>query len=305
MSKIVVIGSLNMDLAITTPRVPAIGETILGDGFITVPGGKGANQAVAAAKLGGDVTMIGCVGNDIFGQNLLENLALNGVNTKNIKMLQGSPTGVAVIIINDGNNCIIVDPGANARLRTQDIEKMEKLIRNSSIIIVQLEIPLETVECAVNLARKHNVKVLLNPAPAVKLSDELLGMVDILTPNESECEILTGISIKSVEDAKSAVKYLLQKGIKTVVATLGGNGVVYNCGSELIHKPVSKVSVIDTTAAGDAFSGALAVAVSKEENISDAINFANAVGTLTVTKKGAQTSLPSIKEVREYKKMKA
>lgn len=302
MSKIVVVGSINMDLVITTPRVPAMGETILGSGFMTSHGGKGANQAVAAAKLGGEVAMVGCVGNDGFGKQMIENLEGNGIDINNVKMLNGFPTGVAVILIEDGNNCIIVDPGANAELKPADIERLEGLIKDSNIVIIQLEIPLETVKCTLELARKNNVKVLLNPAPAVKLRDELLKMVDILTPNESECEIITGIQIESIEDAKSAVEYLLGKGIKTVVVTLGKNGVVYNCGSEIIHKPVPEVAVVDTTAAGDSFSGALAVAISSDEDINKAIDFANAVGTITVTKKGAQASLPSLQEVREYMK---
>jgi len=301
-SKIVVVGSLNMDLVISTPRVPAMGETILGNGFMTAPGGKGANQAVAAARLGGDVTMIGCVGDDIFGKNLMENLKQNGVDTESIRVQENVPTGVAVILIEKGNNCIIVDPGANARLEVRDIEKLEGLIQKSSIVVVQLEIPFETVEYTIRLAKKHHVKVLLNPAPGRALSDELLAMIDILTPNESECEIITGMKIQSVEDAKSAASYLLKKGVKTVAITLGKNGAVYNFEDQWIHKPVPEVNVVDTTAAGDSFSGALAVAISKGEDIHKAIDFANAVGTLSVTKKGAQTSLPTLHEVTEYMK---
>lgn len=300
MSRIVVVGSLNMDLVISTPRMPEMGETILGNGFMTVPGGKGANQAVAAARLGGSVTMIGCAGDDLFGGNLIENLKSNGIDTANIKRLQGIPTGIAVILIENCNNYIIVDPGANARLEPADIKEFEELIKCSDMVMAQLEIPLDTVKFTLGLAKKHNVKTLLNPAPAVRLNDDFMDMVDILTPNETECEIITGIRIRTIDDAKSAVKYLLAKGIKTVVITLGGNGVVYNSGSELIHKPVRKVKVIDTTAAGDSFSGALAVALSNGEDINSSIDFANAVGSLTVTKKGAQSSLPDLRQVREY-----
>ena len=300
MPEITVIGSLNMDLAINAPRVPVMGETILGSGFMTAPGGKGANQAVAAARLGGDVTMIGCVGDDIFGRNLVENLKSNGVETRHIKTLRGFPTGVAVILIKDGNNCIIVDPGANGKLRFEDIEGFEEIISRSRIAVLQLEIPLDTVERAIRAAKKHNVEVLLNPAPAVKLSDELLSMVDLLTPNETECEIITGMPIKNVEDAKKAVACLNGKGIKTVAVTMGGNGVVYNDGSKIMHKPVPEVKAVDTTAAGDAFSGALAVSIAQGKDINEATDFANIVGTLTVTKKGAQDSLPSLEDVEKF-----
>lgn len=300
MSKITVIGSLNMDLVVTTPRVPAMGETILGSGFMIAPGGKGANQAVAAARLGGDVTMIGCVGGDIFGRKLIENLELNGVNTKNVKTLQDHSTGVAMIVVKDGNNCIIVDPGANRKLKPKDIDNLEDLIKESFIVVIQLEIPLNTVERAVEIAKKHNVQVILNPAPAVKLNDELFSKIDFFTPNESECEIITGMPVKSIEDAKAAVAYLNGKGIKTVVVTLGGDGVVYNRNSEVIYKPVPDVEVVDTTAAGDSFSGALALSLAKGEDIDSAIDFANIVGTLTVTKKGAQTSLPDMEDVKKF-----
>lgn len=301
MSKITVIGSLNMDLVINTPRVPVMGETIIGSGFMTAPGGKGANQAVAAAKLGGNVTMVGCVGDDIFGRDLINNLKINKVNTETVQILGEVPTGVAVITVNEGNNCIIVDPGANGKLSPDSIEKYEALIKDSSIVVIQLEIPMETVKKAIDVAKKHQVKVLLNPAPAVKLDDALLSSVDIFTPNETECEIITGMPIKSVDDAMKAVTYLNGKGIANVVVTMGGKGVVYNNGSEVIHKPVPKVKVVDTTAAGDSFSGALAVAITNGRDIDGAIDFANIVGTLTVTKKGAQNSLPTLEEVINYK----
>lgn len=297
MARITVIGSLNMDLVVATPRVPVMGETILGSGFMTVPGGKGANQAVAAARLGGRVSMIGCVGNDIFGRDLLENLTNNNVNNENIKMLDDSSTGIAMIVIKDGDNFIIVDPGANSRLTPDMIDAAESLIKDSFIVVIQLEIPIETVERAVALAKKHDVKVLLNPAPARNLSNELLSKIDIFTPNESECEIITGLHVKSIDDAKEAVSFLRKKGIPKVIVTMGAKGVVYNNGDELIHKRVPEVKVVDTTAAGDSFSGAVAVALSEGKNINEAVDFANAVGTLTVMKKGAQPSLPTRDEV--------
>jgi len=300
MPDIVVIGSLNMDLAITTPKVPVMGETVLGSGFMTIPGGKGANQAVAAAKLGGKVSMVGCVGNDAFGNEVINNLKQNSVDTSNVKKLDGIPTGIAMIVVNEGNNFIIVDPGANYQLMPQMIDTVEELIKNSYIVVIQLEIPIETVERAIDIAKRNNVKVLLNPAPARKLDDSLLAKVDILTPNETESEIITGIPIKSVEDAKKAVTYLMDKGIPYVIVTMGGKGVVYNSGKEIIHKTVPDVTVIDSTAAGDSFSGALAVALSNGKTIDEAVDFGNIVGTLTVMKKGAQTSLPTLEDVLNF-----
>ena len=301
MGGILVIGSLNMDLVVTTPKVPVMGETILGSGFFTTPGGKGANQAVAAARLGGQVSMIGCVGSDLFGRDHMGNLKVNNVNTDNIAIIDNCSTGVAVIVIKDGDNFIIVDPGANSMLSPEMAGAFEKVISTSDIVILQLEIPLDTVEKVVEIARKHKVKILLNPAPARKLSDHLLSMIDILTPNESECEYITGISINSIEDAKKAAIDLLNRGVVQAVITLGGKGVVYNNGKEIIHKPVPDVKVVDTTAAGDSFSGALAVSLSRGDNIDDAIDFANMVGTLTVTKKGAQASLPTLEDVMKFK----
>ncbi len=300
MSRITVIGSLNMDLVITTPKVPVMGETVLGSGFLTVPGGKGANQAVAAAKLGGNVTMIGCVGNDTFGEVLLNNLRQNSVDTSHMRILDGVPTGIAMIVVNEGNNFIIVDPGANYQLTPQMIDSVEDLIKESCIMVVQLEIPLDTVERVIDIAKRNDVKILLNPAPAIKLEDSLLTKVDILTPNETECEIITDIPIKSVGDAKNAVAYLMNKGVENVIVTMGGNGVVYNSGKEIIHKAVPNVKVVDTTAAGDSFSGALAVALSQGKSIDEAVDFGNIVGTLTVMKKGAQISLPTIEDVLKF-----
>ena len=301
---ITVIGSLNMDLVISTPGIPVLGETILGSGFFTAPGGKGANQAVAAAKLGGSVSMAGCAGDDIFGKELLQNLALNSVNIENVRLLVDTPTGIAMITVKDGDNFIIVDPGANAKLTPQMIDSLEGLIKDSFIVVIQLEIPLETAERAVCLAKKHGVKILLNPAPAAKLSDELLGKIDIITPNEKECELLTGLPVSSVDEAKADLLCLRDKGIPQVIITMGSAGVVYNSGNEILHKPAHRVTAVDTTAAGDCFSGALAVALSEGKTIDEAVSFANIAGALTVTKKGAQMSLPSRKDVENFMKQR-
>ncbi len=298
--KITVVGSLNMDLVITTPKIPQIGETLLGSGFMTAPGGKGANQAVAAAKLGGEVTMLGSVGDDLFGRDLVDNLSRHGVDVSRIEVTGDNPTGIAVILIKDGNNCIIVDPGANSSLTAERVAFSRSVIEDSALILVQLEIPLESVQAAIYLAKRQGVKVILNPAPARVLDDQLLKMVDILTPNESECELITGIRPDSEESAREAVNYLKAKGIPQIIITLGSKGVVYNSGERIIHKPVPKVEAVDTTAAGDSFSGALAVALSEGKTIDEAVDFANSVGTLTVMKQGAQSSLPTLEEVLAF-----
>jgi ribokinase len=301
--KITVIGSLNMDLIVNTPRIPILGETILGNGFMTAPGGKGANQAVAAARLGAQVCMIGCVGNDSFGKDLIENLRVNNVSTEYIKVIDGVSTGVAIIVVKGGDNFIIVDPGANSRLTCEMIDSLEEVIKKSSMVVIQLEIPIETVYRAIKIAKKHGVKVLLNPAPAHKLSDDILSMVDIFTPNESESEIITGLPIKSVMDAKKAVMLLKEKGVANVIVTMGSKGAVYSSGNQIIHKPVDKVMAVDTTAAGDSFTGAIATAIMKRNCIDEAVNFANIVGTLTVMKRGAQPSLPFLQDVQNYKSL--
>lgn len=298
--RIIVVGSLNMDMVVNSSKIPVIGETVLGSEFMMVPGGKGANQAVAAARLGGIVTMAGCVGNDIFGRHLVMNLSSNDIDTESIEVIDGASTGVAAITVVDGDNCIIVAPGANSKLSCDMIEALEDKIKQASILVVQLEIPIETVRKVIGIANKYNVRVLLNPAPAVKLDDEFFSRVDIITPNESECEIITGFTMDSIDDFKTAVSYLNREGVQQVIITLGDKGVVYNRGCDIIHKPASSVKVVDTTAAGDAFTGAIAFALSEGKDIDSAVDFANIVGALTVTKRGAQTSLPYIDDVNKF-----
>ena len=302
MPKICVAGSLNMDLCVETPRVPVMGETILGSGFFTSPGGKGANQAVAAAKLGAGVTMLGRAGGDAFGAQLIENLRSNGVNTEHIRITREAPTGVAVILLQGGDNCIIVDPGANALLTPEDIDESEALIAASDVLVLQLEIPLPAARRAMELARAHGVKVLLNPAPAQRLPADFLALADILTPNESECAFLTGLPCYTPEQAEQAARALLRLGVPQVAVTLGGDGVMYNEGERMIHKPALPVQVADTTAAGDSFTGALAVSLGGGAGFPEAVDFALAVAALTVTRRGAQESLPSLAEVAEFVK---
>lgn len=302
MCKIVVVGSLNMDMVVSTDRVPEMGETILGKGFFTSPGGKGANQAVTAARLGGQVSMVGCVGNDTFGRALTQNLQKNNVSTNHVKTIDDVSTGVAIIVIKDGNNFIIVEPGANYKLTPEIVESVEDEIAKCSIMMIQLEVPLKTVEAAVKIAKRHGVKVLLNPAPAVQLPEEIINNVDIITPNETEAGILTGVALNNKDDAKSAVRILLDKGINKVVITLGSQGAMYNSGNDIKTHPAVNVKVVDTTAAGDSFCGALAVALSHHKTIDEAVEYANAVGTLTITKKGAQSSLPTKADVERFMK---
>ena len=292
--KICVVGSLNMDLCVQTPRVPVLGETILGGGFFTSPGGKGANQAVAAAKLGAEVTMVGRVGGDAFGAQLTENLRLHGVATGHIRTC-AAPTGVAVILLSGHDNCIVVDPGANALLTPSDIEDAEAAIAQSDVLLLQLEIPAQTARRAMELARGHGVKTLLNPAPASQLPPDFLALADVLTPNESECEILTGLA-----DERLAVKALLRLGVPRVVATLGSEGVLCSEGKAPVHKPAWPVRAADTTAAGDSFTGALAVSLAKGLDFDASVDFALAAAALAVTRMGAQASLPSLEEVTEF-----
>jgi ribokinase len=300
MAGILVIGSLNMDLVIETPTTPVFGETVFGSGFLIAPGGKGANQAVAAARLGAEVAMVGCIGNDTFGHDLLANLKTNRVEVQGIQTLEDIPTGVAVIVVKEGNNFIIVNSGANYSLTPRMVEANEPLIKASSILILQFEVPVECVERAIHIAKRYDTRVLLNPAPAKKLPEETLAKVDIITPNEFECEAITGRPVKSIADAQEALGYFTSRGVKQVLITLGSQGVVYNRANQIVHNPACPVETVDTTAAGDAFSAAIAVAFSEGMDVDSAVDFGNAVGALTVTRRGAQPSLPTRPEVNHF-----
>lgn len=299
MGKILVIGSLNMDLVVETDRMPATGETILGRGFMTAAGGKGANQAAAAAKLGGETCMVGCVGQDLFGEEILRGLESCGVNTEPVDRVKEAATGTASIILVNGDNSIIVDRGANSCLSPEKVESCRKLIAQSDVLLIQLETPLRSVVRAIEIARECGTMVVLNPAPVPveAIPEALYKMVDVITPNELECEALTGMPTETTEEAFLAVRALMDKGVSQVIVTLGSKGVVYNRGAAMNFLPARKVKAVDTTGAGDSFSGAVAVALSDGKNIDDAIAFANTVASLTVQKKGAQQSLPTLEEV--------
>ncbi len=292
-----------MDLVVKSPRIPAVGETILGGDFIMTPGGKGANQAVAAAKLGADVYFIVKLGEDVFAEQSLKNFKKEGVNTKYIIQTSEAPSGVALITVDDaGNNVIVVAPGANQMLSPDDVQKAESDIASSGALVAQLEIPLETVELAAQLANDSGVPFILDPAPAQKLSLELLKMVDVLTPNETEAQILTGIEVTNEDSSRAAAKKLLEYGVKSVILTMGAKGflLIGNDGMEFV--PAVKVNAVDATAAGDAFTGSLAVGLAQGKTLADAALFANYVAALSVTKMGAQSSMPTREAVEDFMK---
>lgn len=296
--KIVVTGSSNTDMIIKLTKLPKPGETILGGKFSTAAGGKGANQAVAAVRAGGNVTFISRIGSDMLGDNSLKGFIQDGLNVSGIIKDSEEPSGVALIFVDEkGENSIAVAPGSNAKLSPGDINDKRNIIADADILLMQLEIPLETVEAAAKLAIENNVQIILNPAPAQKLSDSLLGKISIITPNETEAEILTGVPVQNEEDAERAAKVLLEKGVGTVIITLGSKGAfIYDkTHKELV--PSYKVKAVDTTAAGDVFNGALSVALSEGKNLKDSVLFANAAAALSVTKLGAQPSAPYKKDI--------
>lgn len=296
--KIVVIGSSNTDMIIKSERIPQPGETIIGGKFTTAAGGKGANQAVAAVRAGGDVTFIGRIGTDILGDNAVNGFVKDGLNVSNIIRDNEEPSGVALIFVDEkGENSIAVAPGSNAKLSPKDIKNNQSVITGADLLLMQLEVPIEAIESAAELAFKSKIKIILNPAPARPLSNGLLEKISIITPNETEAEILTGITVNNESDAERAAKVLIEKGVDTVIITLGSRGAfIFNSEyKELV--PSYKVKAVDTTAAGDVFNGALTVALSEDKNLKDAVLFANAAAALSVTKLGAQPSAPYKKDI--------
>ena len=299
---ITVVGSSNMDLVANTPRIPAVGETILGSDFSMVPGGKGANQAVAAAKLGGNVFFIAKLGDDLYSTRSMDNFKAVGINTKYVFKTKEAPSGVALISVDEnGNNSIIVIPGANHMLNMQDISQAETIIKQSKAIVCQLEIPMEVVEGVAELAKKYNVPFILDPAPAPtkKLSDKLLSCVDIITPNETEAKQITGIKITDDKSASQACDILLSIGIKTVILTMGDKGSLFVTRGEKVVIPRINVQAVDSTAAGDAFTGALAYYLVQGKTALKAAKLANQVAAYSVTQNGAQPSMPTIHQVAD------
>lgn len=301
MKNICVIGSLNMDLVVNVDTMPKPGQTIIGSNFKEVPGGKGANQAVAMARLNGNVSMIGKVGEDGFGQTLINSLKNDKVDTTYIQTAKGA-TGVALITVDkNAQNSIVVSPGANFEVKEDDIDNNIEVIKNSDIVVLQLETPLNTIKYALNKAKELNKYTILNPAPAVKLDDEIIKNVDLLTPNETELEIISGVSIETEEDIQKAAQIMIEKGVKELIVTLGSKGSLYINKEKSMFKKAYKVEAVDTTAAGDSYTGALAVALSQDKNIEDAMDFASKVGALSVLKEGAQSSLPTLEDVKNFR----
>ena len=298
---IIVVGSSNTDMIIRLDHIPRPGETILGGEFFTAAGGKGANQAVSAARAGGSVTFIARVGLDMFGDNAVNGFKKEGINTDHVLRDTSSPSGVALIFVaKDGENSIAVAGGANSNLSPEDISNAREIISGASLLVMQLETPLETVQAAADLAAAAAVPVILNPAPACPLPDELLSKISFITPNETEAELLTGIKVDDNKSASKAADILLARGVKTVIITLGSRGAFV--AGEGIRKlvPGFRVNAVDTTAAGDTFNGALAVALVEGIALEEAVRFANAAAALSVTRMGAQSSVPARMEIEEF-----
>lgn len=291
--KIIVVGSSNMDMVVKTEHIPAPGETVLSGSFFMNPGGKGANQAVAIARLGGEVVFISKLGNDIFGKQFSQLFNEEGINTSFLLADDDLPSGVALITVDKaGENSIVVASGANAHLMSADINAALAEIDNAYIVLMQLEIPMETVEFVTNYAFSKGIKVILNPAPANTLPNSLMEKLDILTPNKKEASMLSGIEVTDIETAKKAAEIISSKGIKNVVVTMGSLGAVIYQNGESVIVPARQVETIDTTAAGDVFNGALAVALSEGKDLKDAVEFACDAAAISVMRLGAQSSIP-------------
>lgn len=289
---VLIVGSANVDLVTRVPRCPKPGESLIGRSFATVPGGKGANQAVAAARLGARAHFAGCVGRDPFGDLLVGTLSAAGVDISHLKRHPTEPTGTAVILVaEEGQNSIVVTPASNFGLTPGDMEALRPMFGALDALLVQLEIPMETVGAALRLAHDARVMSILDAGPAQAVPEEILRKADIVSPNETEAEAITGVAINSLETARQAATTLREMGAKEVVLKLGSQGAFY-LGEEWLHVPAFEVQAVDTTAAGDAFTAALAVAWRRMPHFS-AIRFANAAGALATTVAGAQPSMPS------------
>ena len=304
MTEIVVLGSLNMDLSIHVPRIPLPGETLSGGNLLTSPGGKGANQAAASARLGRQVAMIGCVGQDDFGQRMKSNLRSMGIEVSHIKEETSVPSGTAMILVDPrGENCIVLSPGANQKvtLGPADVD----LIKKARILLLQLEIAPDIIFEAIDIAHAASVPVLLNPAPAIPLDESIYPKIDYLVPNETEATLLTGVKVMDLPSTQKAAEILLTRGVKTVIITLGAEGAFLATKKKKVHVPAFKTEVVDTTGAGDAFIGGFASGLVQGKEIGFALQMASAAGALASAKTGAQTSLPSCQELESFLNQKS
>ncbi|MDQ7233380.1 ribokinase [Bacillus pacificus] len=292
MPNIAVVGSISMDLVAVSKKRPKAGETVIGEAFHTIPGGKGANQAIAAARLGANVAMVGAVGNDNYGTVVKKNLENERVFIDYVVPVTDAATGIAHIVLAEEDNSIVVVQGANALVNDSIVDRSKDLLIKADMVVLQLEIPLETVEYVLAICEEHNIPVMLNPAPAQVLSKDILEKATYITPNEHECRIV-------LDDFTSPIEDLLAKYPNKLLMTEGSNGVRFHNGTEIVHVPSIAVDVVDTTGAGDTFNGALAVALSEGETLQKAIRFANIAGGLSVTKLGAQGGMPTRDRVRE------
>ncbi len=297
MGKVVVVGSINVDLVFTSLIRPKAGETVLGQNFYTVPGGKGANQAVAASKLGSNSSMIGCVGSDSNGEFSIINLKDMDVDTAHIERIDGVPTGVANIVVAEGDNSIIVVPGSNYEITKEIIDKNKDVIQDADMVLIQLEIPIEVVEYTAELCKQYNVKVMLNPAPALKLSENLIQNSTYITPNEHELKIIFG------KDNSEDIDDILKQYPNKLIVTMGSKGIKYFDGKMIRIIPACKVDIVDTTGAGDTFNGGLASALVRGKNLEDAIKFANKAAAISITKLGAQVGMPTLEQLENNKIM--
>jgi len=304
--KLIVLGSVNADHVLQVDDFPRPGETVTGHGYQVIPGGKGANQAVAAARLGADIGFIACVGDDDFGRRMIDKFQTDGMDTTGVMSVAGLPTGIALIqIAGSGENSISISPEANAALTPERLEPYLPLLQSADTVLMQLESPLESVLLAARKACAAGARVILNPAPARVLPDSLLADLAMITPNETEAEVLTGVTVESEDDARRAAEILHDKGVETVLITLGSQGAYLSSPDASGLIPGYRVEPVDTTAAGDTFNGALVVALQDGQDMHSAIGFAHAAAALSVTRLGAQTSIPTLEEVHAFMKENA